>query len=365
MKKIKLLIVFIGLLFIPFMCKAASMMDPTPTPTPEATQAPTTKVYVESVDVLEKSDGTIVTNPATFHNLKINFDVNFKDKDDYILYKIVIVNTSNKDYRITNTNKFKDSDYIKYDYIFNNDNNIVKAKSKQTMKIKITYQRVVPDDKLNADGSFTEIKKMIVSLSQGNGILSNPKTSSTIIALLVIVTIIVCTASIIGIKRKNKVSLLVIGVSLLVLPLGILAIESLQINVNSKVTISKESEFCVYDKGLTTAMHGISGRTKQGSALRYEDVIDEAYHYTYRTGMNFNEFKNSKYFNQVGNETIVDEDAFDYYDEGFSKLDSFFNTDDYNIGAYVKGSIHAEAAVINSDKIEPCDIVVYNISSKR
>lgn len=355
MKKIKLLLVlFLGVFLIPNICYAAD------------------DVYIESVDVLEKSDNTEVVTPASFSGLNINFDVKFVEKDDYILYKVVVVNNSNKPYRITNTNKFKSSDYIRYDYIFNNNGNIVKAKSKQSMNIKITYQNLVPQEKMNADGTFTETKNMLVSLARGSNIINNPKTSSTIIALLVIMTMIVCASSIIGIRKRNKVTsmLLIIGITFLSLPITILAIESLQIKVNSKVTIDSQMEFCVYDIGLTSREVITSNQLNQpdlppasATADDYRQVLKQSYRYKARKGMTYREFIDSSYFDQVGNETPVNSYAFSVYDGGVSNVKKFFDNNGAGDVLILKRDGTEEEVDIDSlnNKIYSCDEAVYGV----
>ena len=73
-------------------------------------------VKIESIDVLEKSENTEVLTPTSFKGLDIDLDIRFLEKDDYILYKVVVANDSNKDYKITNTTNFGASDHIKYEY---------------------------------------------------------------------------------------------------------------------------------------------------------------------------------------------------------------------------------------------------------
>lgn len=342
MKKFKLLILFLGIFIIPNICNAAN------------------DIYIDSVDVLEKSDNTEIVTPASFSGLNINFDIKFVDKDDYVKYKVLVVNNSKKDYKITNTTKFKEGDYIKYDYAFTN-SNVVKAKSKQTMTIKITYFNLVPTDKMNADGTYTETKNMMVSLDQGNGIMNNPKTNSTIVTLLLILTLIVCATSLIGIRRKNKVTsmLLIVGITFLALPVTILAIESIQIKINSKVTITSEKNFCVYDPGLTSS-EGIE--RNQQSNDSYSSLMAYAYKYKAKKGMTYRDFMNSNYFNQVGHETPVNSEVFDEYDNGVSKVAKFFRTNGVSCfaTAVLKDGTE-QPATSAEEQIYFCDEAVYDI----
>ncbi len=328
-------------------------------------------VSIESVDVLERSNNTEVVNPATFNGLEIKFDIKFVEKNDYIKYKVVVSNNSNKDYKISDTSKFNSSKYIKYDYSFNEGKNTVKAKTKQTMYITITFvDDQIPDSLKNADGTFTETKNMVVNLARGNMFTSNPQTSSTIIALLVALTLIVCTTSIIGIKRKNKVTamLLVFGISVLSLPLTIMAIEEIQIKVNSTVTINPNIEFCVYDVGLTRDYMPLQRRTDaknvQGGMdeIPYNYYKQYAYVYKVGKGMTWNEFQNSNYFNQVGNETPKSQEAFYEYEDNHSKLSRLFNGLENIMYLYQNDENDYYSKKVNyTDAIKPCDEGVYYV----
>lgn len=313
-------------------------------------------VKIESVDVLEKSDNTEVITPASYSGLNINLDVRFLEKDDYILYKVVVANDSNKDYKITNTTSFGESDHIKYEYSYNDGNSVVKANTKQTMSIRVSYARLVDPSQMDASGTYTEKKNMVVKLSRGSSIIANPETSNAIIALLII-TVIVCTASIIGIRKHNKVTamLLIIGLSL---PITILALDELQIRVNSKVTINTLSEFCVYDYPLTVGEIARSTPTEN-----YTYYLGFSYKYKTILGSTFTEFKNSKYFNQVGSEVPKNREIYDDLDNGESNLKYYF--DDEYIDLLLVKTDGSTTRVNKTDKIVPCNIGVYKLDESQ
>ncbi len=356
MKKIKLLLlILIGLFIIPNVHAASD-------------------VKITSVDSLEQSESTEVITPATFKDLTINFDVRFVNLKDYIKYKVVVSNDSDKDYRIINNTSFSPSKYIKYDYSYNNNNSIVKAHSKQTMIVTITYENQVPVSAMNADGSFTETNKMIVDLSRRNIIVNNPKTSNTIMVLLMVITLIVCISSVIGIKRRNKVTtmLLIIGLTVFSLPISILAIEGIRITLNSKVTISTETDFCVYDLGLTGTRpaepfgSGIDepvGSVVYDGIPSYNNVKNNIYKYKIRIGMTWDEFENSKYYNQVGNETPKDANFYENEYSGRSTLYSYYYYktnnphSDYVLEKVTPSNEVSEIGL--SDGFLPCDQAIY------
>ena len=347
MKKIKLLLLFISLLILPSISYALDSNNK--------------NIYIDSVDVIEKSNNTEILNPASFNGLTINSDIKFLEKNDYIIYKVIIKNNSTKSYKINNN--IKSSEYIKYDCSFDNNNNIVKAKSKLTMKITVTYQKEVPQNMMNDDGTFTETKNMVINLAQGNSIINNPNTSSTIIFLLMFITVIVCIVSIIGIRKHNNVKalLIIFGVSFLSLPLSIMAIESLQIQINSKVTIESPDEFCVYDQGLT-----MDQNTVEPTDNTYSSYLAFSYKYKYKKGMTIQDFINSEYYNQVGNETPLDMEIFNSIDyPGISNLKRYI-THDLN-GNIILLNLNSEEETIDdvsNHQLKPCEEGIYQFLIK-
>ena len=196
------------------------------------------KVSIESVTLEDKSDTVTEVNKPSVKDLNISFDLSFSNVRDYAKYKVVINNTTNTDYEISKDNNFNKSDYLEYKYEFDN-TNVVKANSKLTMYVVITYKNEVPSNKL-VDGKYVENNNMAISLSNGEEV-SNPKTGlgiSLIIGLILVIgiTLIVVNNN----KSKNYLSLLVVG--LMMIPLCGYALEKLQINVNTKVTIEEKYE---------------------------------------------------------------------------------------------------------------------------
>ena len=318
-------------------------------------------VKIESIDVLEKSESTEILTPATFEGLVVNVDIKFVDLHDYVKYKVVVSNTSDKDYRIRDNIDFDKSKYIHYEYSFDNNSNVVRKNSKKIMTIIISYDNPVPDSELNADGSYSEPNKMVIDLARRN-IINNPKTNSTILVLLIIATLLVCSVSIVGIKRKNTVTtmLLLLGIVSL-LPISILAIDEIQITINSKVMIEREIEFCVYDEGLTeNKLYGRRSTDVQGVFnSSYSNLILKAYKYKASKNMTWASFKTSKYFSQVGQETPANEEVFAIYNNK-SALNELFSSEYHGtLNIHLKDGTEEE--VDKTDIILPCSEAIYSV----
>ena len=193
-------------------------------------------VEIKSITLDSKSDNAVVNNEATYSGLDIAFDVNLKSKGDYVKYKVEVVNNSNEDYEISNSTQFGTGKYVKYDFSFDGNSNIIEKKSTKVMYITITYDKEVPEEKL-VDGYFTENNEMVVNLAN-----SNPKTGDGIVktGLILLVSMIALVA--IVVSRKTKVSkhlIMVVALALAVIPTTIYAAKQVQIKLNPSVRIGR------------------------------------------------------------------------------------------------------------------------------
>ena len=192
-------------------------------------------VLIESVSIEEKSTTSIEKQEPVIDGLKIKFDIKFNNLNDYIKYKIVINNSTNEDYEIDTKTSFEDSDYIKYNYEFNDNNKTVKKNSKTTIYMKVSYDKIVPNDLLE-DDVFEENNTFNISLSNEE----NPSTGDNRYGLIIGCVFLMILSIYMLFYHKTKVGIsLVILLCILLIP-STLAIKKLQIIVETKITIQKE-----------------------------------------------------------------------------------------------------------------------------
>jgi len=206
-------------------------------------------ITIESIDLIEKSETTTEESAPTKEGLKIGVDLGFTDVGDYAKYKVVINNTTKKDYEIAKEKEFDANDYLVYTYDFDGENT-VKSNGKLTMYITITYQNEISTDALT-DGTYISSNELSLSLENKSAIdkvtgkvkevIKVPITSKSVwlaIILIMVVVIIACTLILIlskNPKTKKHVSMILIG--LLIIPVVAYAAEKLSISVTTKVTI--------------------------------------------------------------------------------------------------------------------------------
>ena len=191
------------------------------------------EVSIESIKLEDKSEKTTELSSPTINGLKIGFDLSFCDVGDYAKYEVVVNNNTNKEYELNDETKFSSSNYIEYKYEFKEQTNRIKANSKVTLYITVTYKNFVPEDKLT-DGKYIENNEMAITLSNED----NPNTFNNYIYLIIILLTVIVISLLIKNKKAKSISIIVIA--LLLVPTTIFALEKLKLDVSTKITIEKK-----------------------------------------------------------------------------------------------------------------------------
>jgi len=232
-KKVKLLLLSI-IFLVPFMVFAESKVE---------NIDHSGDVYIASSELIKASDGVEEIEKPTLKNLNVKFNVKFSEVNQSIEYKLIIKNISNKDYNISTDNSFNKSDYITYNFKYDNGSDIIKAGSEEEMLVTIAYTKEVPSDKLT-DGKFIEDNDMSLNLSNE---ITNPSTIFQRYGVNILLILITCIVAIYFLKTKNiKNSLKVLLLGLILIPLATRALDTIKVAIDSHVEIDKIKEFCFY-----------------------------------------------------------------------------------------------------------------------
>lgn len=198
-------------------------------------------VSIESITLDSKSDSVEELNEVKYSNLKINFDIKFVHKDDYIKYKIVINNPTDEDYEILDNNN-KISEYITYEFSFDDNNRIIENNKKSIFYITIKYNKEVPEEQL-LNGGFTENNNITISL--GNEI--NPNTGRIVVKSIILIILILGISLTIYCNRRNK-KIYIILLGILLIPITVYAIKKIDVSIESKISIEQPTVFYIKDK---------------------------------------------------------------------------------------------------------------------
>ena len=281
-RKVKLLL--LSLIFlVPFMVFAESKVENTDH---------SGDVYIASSELIKLSDGVEEVEKPTLKDLNVKFNIRFSEVNQSIEYKLIIKNTSNKDYNISTDNSFNKSDYITYNFKYDDGSDIIKANSEEEMLVTIVYTKEVPDDKLT-DGKFIEDNAMSLNLSDE---ITNPSTILQRYGVNILLIIITCVVAFYFLKTKNiKNSLKVLILGLILIPLATRALDTIEVTIDSHVEIETEGEFC-YE---TNINEGIANETTPSESYTEVKAL-----YKYRKGMTWEDYLNSDY-NKITDSTTI------------------------------------------------------------
>ena len=218
------------ILFIPIMVNAA--------------ECDTSKVYIDSISI-DTNNKVEEIEEATAKDKKVNLNLRMAKQNDEILYKVVLKNDSSEDYEINKNSIVLNSDYIEYSLESDNDN-IIKANSSRTIYLRVQYKTPVDPSKF-VNGVYQDNITMKVSL-RSDDTPENPKTGLPYVIIISLILIISGLSLIIF--KKKKLSTLMILVGLILLPVGVKALCTCEILVDSKVQIVKGDTFCTYNRGI-------------------------------------------------------------------------------------------------------------------
>ena len=279
-KKVKLLLLSI-IFLVPFMVFAESKVENTDH---------SGDVYIASSELIKLSDGVEEIEKPTLKDLNVKFNVKFSEVNQSIEYKLIIKNISNKDYNISTDNSFNKSDYITYNFKYDDGSDIIKAGSEEEMLVTIAYTKEVPDNKLT-DGKFIEDNDMSLNLSNE---ITNPSTIFQRYGVNILLILITCIVAIYFLKTKNiKNSLKVLLLGLMLIPLTARSLDSIKVSIDSHVEVEKPS-FCYY----TSIDEGIVNGTEHSGSHSVQAL------YKYRKGMTWEEYLNSDY-NKITDSTTI------------------------------------------------------------
>ena len=246
--------------------------------------AETKNVEIKSIsNYVDKSDAAEELEKPNIEGLKLGFKLKFTKQDDFIKYKFIIKNNTDKDYEIDNSSTFNEKKFIRYDYEVENNAKVLKANEELSITVTITYVKALDDSEFE-NGVFTETNQVSFELiNDSNEVIdnpiikmaANPETSTGSIAL--IISSIIISLLLILFIRNKRAKLFIIAL-LLTIPITIYALERIKIDVETYVEIKK------YNTNTFTLNIIDCNNVGRIQFIKYEE------------GMTFEEFINSSYF---------------------------------------------------------------------
>ncbi len=234
-------------------------------------------VEITRVDLLDNSEDVVIEEP-TFRGLETNFNIKFNEVEDFVKYKIIIDNDTNKDYELSLNNDFNKSEYINYKYEV--DSQVLKANSKKEITLTITYNKEIDESHFN-NGVFTEDNNMGINFAREDVV--NPKTGIPYLYLVLVLGVTISIILLIYVSGSKRLSKYTISILVLFLiPISVFALEKLELKVNTHITVSNMKEMCF-----------VRNECNNGNCT------ERVSYYEYKNGMTWNEYLESDYFNGI------------------------------------------------------------------
>jgi len=291
--------------------------------------AETKNVEIKSIsNYVDKSDTAEELEKPNIEGLKLGFKLKFTKQDDFIKYKFIIKNNTDKDYEIDNSSTFNEKKFIRYDYEVEKNAKVLKANEELSINVTITYVKELDDSEFD-NGVFTETNQVSLELvNDSNEVIDNPiikmatnPETSTGSITLIISSIIISLLLIIFIRNK-RAKLFIIAL-LLTIPITIYALEKIKIDVETYVEIKKVNTF----KLNISDCNGV-----QSKLIEYEE------------GMTWEDFINSSYFEKL------DSELKDIIELGYIHFSFFPNAASFDEAIY-RGAINDPTDDTDDDSI--------------
>ena len=234
MKKV-ITIVLINLLLIPILVMAKDICEED-------------KIIIKDIDLKKSTETAKELSDPVIENTKVKLDLNFGELGDEFTYDVLIKNTSDEDYEVTEDSFKSDSSYISYSLSYDDNKKIIKPNEEKQVQLRVKYTNKVENTKFE-NGAYTESKNMNLNLTNEVVEVSNPETDFNYLLYIFIGLFIVDAIVITVLKNKSlnkELTYVIIGL-LLIVPLQAFALCRCELKFDTKITIEiPKSMACVY-----------------------------------------------------------------------------------------------------------------------
>lgn len=232
-------------------------------------------VSIKSIELDYISESAIEKSTPTIDGLGINLDVEFREVDNYIKYKLIIKNDTEKEYDLDEDTGFLNSDYVTYKYYTEGK---IKAKSENIVYLVVSYNKEVEENKI-VENEYIEQNKAVLEIVDDTGeIVKNPKTGNDNITFIILSVSLIVSCSILFIMKKNelnKTTFIFIVLLINCMPLIINATQLLKIELNVNVLIRTGGYHVIYEP------YSLYNQYIDVSLLEDYEIIDNECKYVY------------------------------------------------------------------------------------
>lgn len=230
-------------------------------------------ITIDSIEIENITGNVEEMAAASVSGKKINLDLKLYNPGDSIEYTLEIKNTSEDDFYLDEDSLKQNTDYLEYEFIYDDNSNIIKAQETKTIKLRVEYKNEISQEQLT-NNSFVDTNTLTLKISKNesdfiSNIINNPETGNKVIPVFIVFLIVFFVfLKTLKIKMPSKYLILIIGITYLI-PLVATALCSCDIEVEAKIEIGLPPEEATYYYG------GLS-RIKIGDEISATKIEDEA-----------------------------------------------------------------------------------------
>ena len=203
-------------------------------------------ITIESIELDYISTNAIEKSSPVIDGLSINLDVQFREVNNYIKYKLLIKNNTNEEYELKEDTSFLNNENITYKYYKEGK---IKPNSENIIYLVVSYNQEVEESKF-VENKYTEENKAILEIVDDSGeIIKNPKTGNDNITFIILSIVLVISCIVLFTMKKkdlNNVNFIFIMLLINCIPLIVNATQLFKLNLNVNVEIIKNGYHVIY-----------------------------------------------------------------------------------------------------------------------
>ena len=227
-----------------------------------------TNIEITDIELVEKTDYVEELSNPTIDDLKINFNIKFKNDFQHVDYKITVKNNSSRSFDINTEQSTK---YVKYELLSNE--NTIENKSTKSFIIRISYNKEI-DESLYQNNIYEidEDFKVLLSGSEIKGVEENPKTGVFHYTIAIIIAIILLLRIHKSLSKQSVYETYILLLIMLLYPVTALADNNLiSINAHSHIVFEEPSKSTfLVGSSMNEKMLEISGDNENNNILSFK-----------------------------------------------------------------------------------------------
>ena len=230
-----------------------------------------TSIILESIELSTTSGNAEEVREASISDKKINLDLKLYDPGDSVECNLIVKNTSNEDFYFDEESSKLNTDYLEYEFSYEDNSNIIEAGKEKIIKLRVEYKNKVPTEVLDND-SFNDINTMIVNLSNKSSTIENPKTGVQLYIFLSMFLILVSGSLYVILKNKkySKYMMLITGITIII-PMSVYALCKVNIEIEAKIQIDRKEAYFLTGTEVNIKMKQLAGNN---TSTDNEETVD-------------------------------------------------------------------------------------------